>query len=254
MSRCPSFLIRDILAPEAASLNEEQDLKEEDEEIQVDDDQPESSRETKESSSIKPSLSYNTLIMDAIKASPDRKVTLNGIYSYISSTFPYYKNNNQGWMNSVRHNLSLNKCFVKIPRKFDDPGKGNYWTIDERFSGDSGVHGTPSSMRMKTRNHKSTSNSKGRTMSPEIDTTSRKPPPSKNKGSNTIQRIDRLEGTTNQCSSHLLNHLLFMRAMVSQHQKQSLLKQTSLSSSPYSSLLLSSMLMNTQRKRGFHSP
>ncbi|KAJ8267942.1 hypothetical protein COCON_G00131140 [Conger conger] len=78
----------------------------------------------------KPPYSYIALIVMAIQSSPIKRLTLSEIYQFLQARFSFFRGSYQGWKNSVRHNLSLNECFIKLPKGLGRPGKGHYWTID----------------------------------------------------------------------------------------------------------------------------
>lgn len=89
-------------------------------------------------SKAKPSsVSYAGLIGQAIKSSSDMRLSLSEVYDWISSTYPFFEKGDRGWQNSIRHNLSLNKSFIKIEREANMPGKGGWWAIkrghEDRF-------------------------------------------------------------------------------------------------------------------------
>ncbi|XP_015928306.2 uncharacterized protein [Parasteatoda tepidariorum] len=80
----------------------------------------------------RPPYSYVAMIREAILESPEQKLTLQEIYSYVLQKFPYY-NGKEGWRNSIRHNLSLNKCFVRVPREGGGEKKGSFWIFDKTY-------------------------------------------------------------------------------------------------------------------------
>lgn len=68
----------------------------------------------------KPPYSFSCLIFMAIEGSESKALPVKEIYSWITDHFPYYRSAPAGWKNTVRHNLSLNKCFRKVDKIQDN--------------------------------------------------------------------------------------------------------------------------------------
>uniref|UniRef100_A0A8C5EE35 Forkhead box protein G1 n=1 Tax=Gouania willdenowi TaxID=441366 RepID=A0A8C5EE35_GOUWI len=79
---------------------------------------------------VRPPHSYTCLIFMAMQASEQHEVPLSTIYKWIKENFCYYRHAKPSWQNSIRHFLSLKKCFKNVPRQKDKSGKGRVWQID----------------------------------------------------------------------------------------------------------------------------
>ncbi|CAF2146823.1 unnamed protein product [Rotaria magnacalcarata] len=99
-----------------------------------DDDDDEQWKIYKTNPQAKPVYSYSQLILLAMRQSGHEKMTLQMIYEWVAENFPYFKKMEPTWQNSIRHNLSLNKCFVKVPRtKKEAGGKGGFWKLSSDY-------------------------------------------------------------------------------------------------------------------------
>ena len=79
----------------------------------------------------KPKLSYAQMIAEALMAAEDRMLTLSEIYNSVAEKHPYYKlDRSRNWQNAIRHNLTLNKCFTKVPRPASE-GRGSFWRLED---------------------------------------------------------------------------------------------------------------------------
>ncbi|RMB88192.1 hypothetical protein DUI87_35443 [Hirundo rustica rustica] len=83
---------------------------------------------------LKPPYSYSTLIRMAMEASEEPKLTLAAICEWIRDNFCYFRRAHPGWQSSVRHNLCINKRFVKVPREKGEPGRGAFWKLHPRYA------------------------------------------------------------------------------------------------------------------------
>ncbi|XP_073421633.1 forkhead box protein N1 isoform X1 [Dendrobates tinctorius] len=92
---------------------------------------PQAGMESQQPLYPKPIYSYSILIFMALKNSKTGSLPVSEIYNFMTEHFPYFKTAPDGWKNSVRHNLSLNKCFEKVENKSGSSSrKGCLWALN----------------------------------------------------------------------------------------------------------------------------
>ncbi|KAF8865205.1 hypothetical protein BDZ45DRAFT_439246 [Acephala macrosclerotiorum] len=97
---------------------------------------------------------YAKLIYRALMSAPNHSMVLQEIYQWFRENTQKGSSDGKGWMNSIRHNLSMNAAFKKTERKLpgDDSKKSTEWVL-EPFAIKDGVQST-------TRYRKGTSSKK----------------------------------------------------------------------------------------------
>ena len=78
----------------------------------------------------RPKMPYRRLIIQALISSPTRSLSLRDIYTWIESTYPYFLyDQRKSWKNAVRHNLSIQRAFKKIPKEPKSEEKSCLWEL-----------------------------------------------------------------------------------------------------------------------------
>ena len=70
---------------------------------------------------------YMEMIAKSIMESSVQRLLLSHIYAFIQREHPDFTSSKRAWKNSVRHNLSVNDCFLKAGQA--PSGRGYYWKI-----------------------------------------------------------------------------------------------------------------------------
>ncbi|SMN20201.1 similar to Saccharomyces cerevisiae YIL131C FKH1 Forkhead family transcription factor with a minor role in the expression of G2/M phase genes [Maudiozyma saulgeensis] len=129
-SNSQSFSLQTVippLQPRSESLNNKKEIRKEGTPSDGDNDQ------TAKAQSKAP-LPYGTLITQAILSTEVGVISLSDIYEFLLKNYEYFRITTADWQNSVRHTLSLNSAFQKIPKKkISSKGKGMVWCIDREY-------------------------------------------------------------------------------------------------------------------------
>ena len=75
--------------------------------------------------------SYTEMIATILLSDASTAKALQDIYMLMERKYPFLEQRGHSWKNSVRHTLSFNECFLKIPR--EDSGQRCNWTIHPKY-------------------------------------------------------------------------------------------------------------------------
>lgn len=86
---------------------------------------------------------YAKLIHRALMSAPNHSMVLQEIYQWFRENTSKGNSESKGWMNSIRHNLSMNAAFKKTERKVagDETKKSTEWVLED-FAIREGVQST----------------------------------------------------------------------------------------------------------------